>query len=86
MISINENESWYLDESMKKSANAKSANAKSADHQASPTQETDSGAGMNAGLPDPNIRHSINGYMFGNMPMMTNEEGAARALVSCNAW
>jgi FtsP/CotA-like multicopper oxidase with cupredoxin domain len=70
MISINENESWYLDESMKKSAGAKSA-----DHQANPIQETGSGAGMNAAFPDPNIRHTINGYMFGNMPMMTMKKG-----------
>jgi FtsP/CotA-like multicopper oxidase with cupredoxin domain len=72
-ITINENESWYLDENIR-------------DHTLDPkgvirTQATGlTGEGMagsivGTGFLETNIKWSINGYLYGNMPLMTMKVG-----------
>jgi hephaestin len=72
-IAINENESWYLDDNIR-------------DHTTDPTgvKRTDFGlAAANGivgtiattGFAATNIKWSINGYIYGNMPMMTMKKG-----------
>jgi FtsP/CotA-like multicopper oxidase with cupredoxin domain len=68
MISINEKQSWYFDENMKKSVTETLGADK---HRAVHSADSSSMPGQT----NPNIRHTINGYMFGNMPMMTMQKG-----------
>jgi manganese oxidase len=73
MITINENESWYLDENIRKyTTDPKGVNKKES------IPEGPGGivaAGLGRGFADANLRHTINGFMFGNMPMMTMKKG-----------
>jgi len=72
-IAINENESWYLEENIR-------------DHTTDPkgvdrtqisliTPSGMAGTIAGTGFVDTNIKWSINGYIFGNMPSMTMEVG-----------
>ncbi|MES2392288.1 MAG: multicopper oxidase domain-containing protein [Acidobacteriota bacterium] len=72
-IAIDENESWYLDDNIR-------------DHTTDPkgVKKTDGdpftpmgyyGLVAGKGFIDTNIKWSINGYIFGNMPMMTMKKG-----------
>jgi FtsP/CotA-like multicopper oxidase with cupredoxin domain len=73
MISINENESWYLEENIKKYA----GNPKGVTRRQSTLEAQDGilAPGPGRGFADANLRYTINGYMFGNMPMMTMKKG-----------
>ena len=72
-IAINENESWYLDDNIR-------------DHTTDPkgvnrrefvplTPDGMAGTVVGTGFGDTNIKWSINGYLYGNMPLMTMNQG-----------
>jgi FtsP/CotA-like multicopper oxidase with cupredoxin domain len=72
-ITINENESWYLEENIR-------------DHTLDPkgvnraqfvpvTPGGMAGSIAGTGFPDTNLKWSINGYLYGNMPLMTMKVG-----------
>jgi len=72
-IAINENESWYLDDNIR-------------DHTTDPkgVKKAEFGAlsaagyygiSVNTGFINTNVKWSINGYIYGNMPMMTMAKG-----------
>lgn len=72
-IAINENESWYLEDNI---------NAHIADPSKLNRREiipfTTSGMAVpvaGSGFVDTNVKWSINGYIYGNMPMMTMKKG-----------
>ena len=72
-IALNENESWYLEENI----NAHCTDPKGVVRTELVTQTPE---GMvtpivGKGFVDTNIKWSINGYIFGNMPMMTMKQG-----------
>jgi FtsP/CotA-like multicopper oxidase with cupredoxin domain len=73
MMTINENESWYLDENIRKyttdpnGVNKKESTPEGPDGIVAP--------GLGRGFADVNLRYTINGYMFGSMPMMTMKKG-----------
>jgi hypothetical protein len=73
MISINENESWYLQDNLKKFALPAKPLARRGTRPTGPNGALESAPSNR--LPDPNLRHTINGYMFGNMPLMTMKKG-----------
>lgn len=72
-IAINENESWYLEDNIRdhttdpKGVNRAESNPLTASGMA--------GTIAGTGFVDTNIKWSINGYIFGNMPMMTMKKG-----------
>lgn len=72
-IAINENESWYLDENIR----AHIADPKKLDRTQNSLITPGGMAGTIAGtgFVDTNIKWTINGYIFGNMPMMTMKQG-----------
>jgi hephaestin len=72
-IAINENESWYLEDNIR----AHATDPKGVDRTESRTITAGGMAGTIAGtgFVDTNIKWSINGYIFGNMPMMTMKQG-----------
>ncbi|HEV3481970.1 MAG TPA: multicopper oxidase domain-containing protein [Candidatus Acidoferrales bacterium] len=72
-IAINENESWYLDDNIR-------------DHTTDPkgvnraesrliTPDGMVGTVVGTGFVETNIKWSINGYLYGNMPLMTMKQG-----------
>lgn len=72
-IAINENESWYLDDNIR-------------DHTTDPkgvnraesrliTPAGIAGTVVGTGFVDTNVKWSINGYLYGNMPLMTMKQG-----------
>jgi FtsP/CotA-like multicopper oxidase with cupredoxin domain len=72
-IAINENESWYLEDNIR-------------DYTTDPagvdrkkfvpyTPAGMAGTVVGTGFPDTNIKWSINGYLFGNMPLMSMTQG-----------
>jgi manganese oxidase len=72
-ITLNENESWYLEENIR-------------DHALDPngvnrleiepvTLRGMAGSVLGSGFVDTNIKWAINGYLFGNMPLMTMKVG-----------
>jgi FtsP/CotA-like multicopper oxidase with cupredoxin domain len=73
MISINENESWYLEDNIKKYT----SDPKGVDrHESIPgAQDGILAPGLGRGFADTNLRYTINGYLFANMPMMTMKKG-----------
>jgi FtsP/CotA-like multicopper oxidase with cupredoxin domain len=73
MISINENESWYLEENIKKHATDPEGLDRYESIHGGP--EGIMAPGLGPGFADTNLRHTINGYMFGNIPMMTMKKG-----------
>jgi len=73
MISINENESWYLGENIRKLTTEPNGVNKQESIPLAPDGIL--APGLGSGFADTNLRHTINGYMFGNMPMMTMKKG-----------
>jgi FtsP/CotA-like multicopper oxidase with cupredoxin domain len=69
MITINENESWYLDENIRRYATEPNGVNKFESMPAGPDGIL--APGLGSGFADANLRYTINGYVFGNMPMMT---------------
>jgi manganese oxidase len=73
MITINENESWYLDENIQnyvtdpRGVNKKESIPAGPDGLLAP--------GLGRGFAETNMRYTINGYMFGNMAMPTMKKG-----------
>jgi FtsP/CotA-like multicopper oxidase with cupredoxin domain len=73
MITVNENESWYLDENIRKRTTEPNGVNK---QESIPLAEDGILApGLGRGFADTNLRYTINGYMFGNMPMMKMKKG-----------
>lgn len=72
-IAINENESWYLDDNIKAHiADPSKLNR----YEFKPITTTGVfGTVAGQGFTDTNIKWSINGYIYGNMPMMTMKKG-----------
>ncbi|HET9402204.1 MAG TPA: multicopper oxidase domain-containing protein [Candidatus Acidoferrales bacterium] len=72
-IALNENESWYLDGNIR----AHALDPKGVDKfELKPvTPDGMAGAFLGIGFVDTNIKWSINGYIFGNMPLMTMKVG-----------
>ena len=73
-IAINENESWYLEDNIR--AHTHRSQGRGPDASSRPV----TAGGMvtpvvGTGFVDTNIKWSINGYIFGNMPMMTMKQG-----------
>jgi manganese oxidase len=73
LITLNENESWYFDENSP-------PNATSTENGASGMSQMEAGR-LSTTTPLPkkssqsNLRHSINGFVFGNLPLMTMKKG-----------
>jgi FtsP/CotA-like multicopper oxidase with cupredoxin domain len=72
-IAINENESWYLEDNIR----AHTTDPKGVDRKEfNPiTAEGMAGTIAGTGFVDTNVKWSINGYIFGNMPLMTMGQG-----------
>ena len=72
-IAINENESWYLDDNIRDHT----SDPKGVDkHESNPlTPGGMAGTIAGTGFVETNIKWSMNGYIFGNMPMMTMKKG-----------
>lgn len=72
-IAINENESWYLEDNIRDhTTDPKGVNRK----QAYPyTAGGMAGTVAGSGFVDTNVKWSINGYIYGNTPMMTMKKG-----------
>ena len=72
-IAINENESWYLDDNIRDHA----TDPKGVDRTQSSLITPGGMAGTIAGtgFVDTNVKWSINGYIYGNMPLMTMKQG-----------
>jgi len=73
MMTINENESWYLDENIRRYAGDPGGVNKKESVLEGPDGTV--AIGLGKGFVDTNMRYTINGYMFGNMPMMTMKKG-----------
>lgn len=73
MMVINENESWYLDDNIQKFTTDPRGVNKSESKPSGPQGIVASGLGT--GFADSNLRYTINGYMFGNMPMISMKKG-----------
>jgi FtsP/CotA-like multicopper oxidase with cupredoxin domain len=73
MINLNENESWYLDENIRKYATDPNRVNKKESIPGGPDGSIEGGLGM--GFADVNLRYTINGFMFGGMPMITMKKG-----------
>ena len=73
LITVNENESWYLDENIEKFATDPKGVNKS---ESIPAGEDRSPYGsLGRGFADVNLRNTINGFMYGAMPMMVMRKG-----------
>lgn len=72
-IAINENESWYLEDNIRDhTTDPKGVNR----NETIPiTADGMAGTIAGTGFVDTNIKWSINGYIYGNMPMMTMKKG-----------
>lgn len=72
-IAVNENESWYLEDNIR----AHIADPKTLDRTQNSLITPGGMAGTIAGtgFVDTNIKWTINGYIYGNMPMMTMKQG-----------
>lgn len=73
LITINENESWYLAENIRKYASDSKGLSKSES-----IVDSDGGSAMGSlgrGFANVNLRNTINGYMYGSMSMMTMQKG-----------
>lgn len=73
-ITINENESWYLDQNIRTFTTDPAGVNKTE----SVPMEMDGGSAgsLGTGFSDANLRNTINGYMYGSMPMITVKKGA----------
>ena len=72
-IAINENESWYLDDNI--SDHTTDPKGVNKDEFGLLTATGIVGTIANTGFVDTNVKWSINGYIYGNMPMMTMKKG-----------
>jgi len=72
-IAINENESWYLEDNIR----AHATDPKGVDRTQTSLVTPGGMAGtiVGTGFVDTNIKSSINGYIFGNLPLMTMMQG-----------
>ena len=72
-IAINENESWYLDDNIREhTTDPKGVDRK----EFIPVTATGiAGTIAGVGFVDTNVKWSINGYIYGNMPLMTMKKG-----------
>lgn len=73
LIIINENESWYLDENIHQFTKDPKGVDKKEFLPGGPNGLL--AANLGTGFADVNMRYTINGYMFGNMPMMEMKKG-----------
>lgn len=72
-ITINENESWYLEDNIRDHAlDPKGVNRRELNLV---TPRGMAGSIVGSGFVDTNLKWSINGYIFGNMPLMTMKAG-----------
>jgi FtsP/CotA-like multicopper oxidase with cupredoxin domain len=72
-IAINENESWYLDDNIKEHTTDPKGVDRYEFHPVTSTGLAGTVAGT--GFVDSNVKWSINGYIYGNMPMMVMKQG-----------
>ena len=72
-IAINENESWYLDDNIRDHTKDPKGVIKKESNPLTPGGMVGTVAGT--GFVETNVKWSINGYIFGNMPMMTMKKG-----------
>jgi FtsP/CotA-like multicopper oxidase with cupredoxin domain len=72
-ITINENESWYLDENIHKFAGDPSGVNKKESIPEGPAGGP--AASLGKGFADANLRNTVNGFMFGSMPMISMRKG-----------
>jgi FtsP/CotA-like multicopper oxidase with cupredoxin domain len=73
LITINENESWYLGENIQRfTSDPKGVNR---GELIAPSLVVETTGILGRGFADANLRNTINGYMFGAMPMMTMKKG-----------
>jgi FtsP/CotA-like multicopper oxidase with cupredoxin domain len=73
MINLNENESWYLDDNIRTYTTDPTHVNKRESILGGPEGTIEGGLGT--GFADVNLRYTINGFMFGSMPMMTMKKG-----------
>lgn len=72
-IAINENESWYLEENIREHTTDRQGIDRTKVSLVTP--EGMAGTVAGTGFVDTNIKWSINGYIYGNMPLMTMKVG-----------
>jgi FtsP/CotA-like multicopper oxidase with cupredoxin domain len=72
-IALNENESWYLDDNIRDHTTDPKGVDRADSHPI--TAEGMAGTVVGTGFVETNIKWSINGYVFGNMPLMTMRRG-----------
>jgi FtsP/CotA-like multicopper oxidase with cupredoxin domain len=72
-IALNENESWYLDDNIRDHTTDPKGVKKDESHPA--TADGMLGTVAGTGFVDTNVKWSINGFLYGNMPMMTMAAG-----------
>jgi FtsP/CotA-like multicopper oxidase with cupredoxin domain len=73
MMTINENESWYLDDNIRKYTTDPNGVNKKESFLEGPDGIV--AVGLGKGFVDVNMRYAINGFMFGSMPMITMKKG-----------
>lgn len=73
LITINENESWYLEDNIQRFTSDPEGVNRSESIADGPQGEP--WAPLGKGLGDANLRNTINGYMFGSSPLMTMKKG-----------
>jgi FtsP/CotA-like multicopper oxidase with cupredoxin domain len=72
-IAINENESWYLEDNIRDHTTDPKGVDRTESHTITPGGMA--GTVVGTGFVDGNIKWSINGYIYGNMPLMTMKQG-----------
>jgi FtsP/CotA-like multicopper oxidase with cupredoxin domain len=72
-IAINENESWYLEDNIRDHTLDPKGVNRAETHLITPGGMF--GTIVGTGFADTNIKWSINGYLYGNMPLMTMKQG-----------
>jgi FtsP/CotA-like multicopper oxidase with cupredoxin domain len=72
-IAINENESWYLEDNIRDHTTDPQGVNRKESHLFTPAGMA--GTVVGTGFIDTNVKWSINGYIYGNMPLMTMKEG-----------
>jgi manganese oxidase len=72
-IAINENESWYLEDNIRDHTTDPKGVERTQSRLITPAGMA--GTIVGTGFIDGNVKWSINGYIFGNMPLMTMKQG-----------
>jgi FtsP/CotA-like multicopper oxidase with cupredoxin domain len=72
-IAINENESWYLDDNIRAHCTDPKGVVRTEFRPVTPDGMVTPSVGT--GFVDTNVKWSINGYIYGNLPMMTMRQG-----------